>query len=172
MKKIKLSALQKTDIILPSDALLIANNQKLINSADLINKEFQNICPELSTFTLTSNWSFSDGVLRARNITKWVSAVSPTFGVKLGIPYTLTVLFDRLDFIGAVQPITGATQHTKTTPSKGLIVYTFVPTATSCFVNIYSSADTPNNIDVSYIKLEEGNSATGVLSLIAKKVFS
>lgn len=172
MKKIKISTLAKTDQIVSSDLLLIANNQKLINSSDLINREFANICPDLSAFILQSTWSFSNGVLQARNITKWVSAVSPTFTVKQGIPYTLTVIFDRIDFVGAIQPVTGATQHTKPVSSKGLIIYTFIPTSTNCFVNIYSSADTPNNIDVSYIKIEEGKSATGIIPLLTKKVFS
>lgn len=172
MKKIKLSSLLKTDILLPSDTLLLANSQKLVNSSNVINKEFQNICPELSAFTLNSAWTFTDGVLRARNLSKWVSAVSPTFPVKQGIPYTLTVVFDRADTTAAVQPITGATQHTKPIPSKGLVVHTFIPTTTSCSVNIYSSTDALNNIDVSYLKIEEGGSATGIIPLLAKKVFS
>lgn len=172
MKKIKLSSLLKTDILLPSDTLLLANSHKLINTSDVINKEFPNLCPELSAFSLPSVWTFTDGVLQARNITKWVSAVSPTFTVKQGIPYTLTVIFDRADLTAAVQPITGATQHTKPIPSKGLVVHTFIPTATSCFVNIYSSSDSLNNIDVSYLKIEEGGSATGIISLLTKKVFS
>lgn len=172
MKKIKLSSLLKTDILLPSDTLLLANSHKLINASDVINAEFPNLCPELSAFDLQSVWTFTDGVLQARNLSKWVSAVSPTFPVKQGVPYTLTAFFDRADLVAAVQPITGTTQHTRPVRSKGLVVNTFIATATSCYVNIYSSSDSPNNIDVSYIKIEEGKSATGIIPLLAEKGFS
>jgi len=174
MKKKKISELSNTTQMSRNNKFLIyTDSPKLLSLFELNNllcAGFPNIAPSLSSFSLGSGWSITDGKLIGTNIAKWVSAISPAFPVTPGKQYTLSAFFDNFDTRATVQPTTGSNQFTRTIAKKGLAVISFIATSASCTINVFSPDDGVNNITLSSLRVEEGAYPTGVLDLIIKNL--